>query len=514
MPMRFVAVVLLLLLNCLPGEAGGRGGHRTSFDPNSYGGGWTCFRTQASGACGSGPFVQYFDASCSGLAGKSADDAALASWHVYGLSLGDALAKLNMGDGSDCWFTPGPALIQDGDETHASIKNSIIWGYGATVHDIAVQVFGTVQLGTNDAKIQTASAGATTATLVNGADNTKFTVNSWVLISGLALQNFGFPLNPQFFEWNYITNIAGSTITFLLPLQNTYSSGWPDLGTGCSGNCGGPAWIFQSYPGWDASAQVFGLTFQTSNGAGIAIAGRQMQFTDVNFPTGTGPSQSKGLWFSFVNMPSVEADKTVEYLNLYRVYGGQIQFQSSSINNVDMISNTWSIAINGLPKNISMVDTRAPGGNPSIFVGPTGYGHGVNATIDGSFFASKTIGTRVIPINQFSYSDPTLTIANASGSAPNAWAMGVPGQKYYFSPADSTDNSSPHTVFTITAVRYDATNTYWDTDLGAVLPTPTCGGGPCTHISPYPMATIKQINTPAGGQCVTGYAPTGAGTGC
>src|SRR6202021_2839934 len=124
----------LLFVLCLVSDlafAGGRGGYNVTFDPNSYGGGWTCFRSSASGTCG-GATAQFFNAACDGT---TDDTTALLAWITFGVGQGASQAKLYIPAGSKCNF-PGVSCLTTtcvtGDPV---IQNALIWAYGAIANN-------------------------------------------------------------------------------------------------------------------------------------------------------------------------------------------------------------------------------------------------------------------------------------------------------------------------------------------------------------------------------------------
>src|SRR6267154_561942 len=128
--MRRLLLLLLLLFNSSV-IAGGRGGHNTVFDANLLGGGWTCFRSAASGTCGFAT-TNYFNAACDGA---TDDSSALSAFVTYGVAQNPGLVKLYIPSGSRCTFTTffNGSTSPTGTAGSTPIKNVIIWGYGATV---------------------------------------------------------------------------------------------------------------------------------------------------------------------------------------------------------------------------------------------------------------------------------------------------------------------------------------------------------------------------------------------
>src|SRR5262249_46928272 len=173
--------------------------------------------------------------------------------------------------------------------------NVTISGYGATVDSLHI---GTLLL-QNDfdhsARIETVSAGATSLNLITPADAAKFSVGQWILVSGLSLQDYGYPPNFRFFEYKQITNISGSVVTLSDPLEYSYKSTWPVVSYDSVQNLGGPATIFALGPTFDAEQKILGLevTADVNGGAVFMEAGRSLILDGMKFD-GLGPAPSVG----------------------------------------------------------------------------------------------------------------------------------------------------------------------------------------------------------------------------
>jgi hypothetical protein len=148
--------------------------------------------------------------------------------------------------------------------------NATISGYGASVDSLSI---GTANLLPQDfahsARIQTVGAGATSVSLVNAADASKFSVGQWILVTGLGLQvGPSFPPNFQYNEYRQITDISGSTISFGDGLRFSYESTWPqvDMDHVQGMDLAGPATIYALSPQFESIHSYYGLTV-TSSGA-------------------------------------------------------------------------------------------------------------------------------------------------------------------------------------------------------------------------------------------------------
>jgi hypothetical protein len=476
---RLLVAALVLVILSAPGYAGGRGGHSTTFDPNSYGGGWK-------------NFIADFGATCNGVA---SDDTALASWAAYGVGLGAAQAKLYIPPGSKCVFSSGFLACDNSTGTSASgIQNAIVWGYGATATNLRNGCYTFYDDNQHSARVATVNSGATAVTLVNSGDASKFAVGNWIAIAGLSLQIGSFPLNFQLIEYKRINGIVGSVVSLSTPLTFTYLSTWPVIAPNdTSQDYGGPATIYLMVPSFDTNLTVFGLS-STTPGNEVTMNGRTVIVYDANY-VGCSPSAGSSIWLFNVNCAGTEIDKDIE--NLYLV-------RSAAHNNWTMQSasviNFWCQQCTG---NFSgtVQNTYISGGSGNVSIGPSGYGVAQSLTVNGSVVpaAVNVAFGPGVPTTDFSFSSGVLSIANNSANIYKAYAWGIPGHSYYFGDTDGSNNSSPQTHFTISAVTQDATNSYftlsscsWGSCAGS-LPTPTCGANPsCANYIPYGAQAITQ----------------------
>lgn len=506
--MKRLLVTTFLLITISAAFAGGRGGHRTTFDPNSYGGGWTCFRTLASGTCG-GATTQYFNAACDGTTN---DAAAVTAWLSYGVSLGTAQAKLYLPPGSNCALTDGTTQITSG------IKNTVVWGYDASfkITGVASNLWiggsGLFDDNTHSALIQTVSAGSNTVTLVTAADSSIFTVGDWILVDNIAIQQAGYPPNFQTLEYKLITAITGTTtkvITLDSPLTNSYLSTLPAPN---DAEHGGPATIHLLSSNWNTNVQIFGLTVKRNSVYGGNVIGRSVTLQDMTYESAPNFTQSQNLSAVYLSVGDTpELDKLIEQLTFYRFYGPGLSVQSASLLNLNVISSkftyTGTNALNGTAQNTTLINSTMV----SAHIGPSGNGKGQTLTLDGTYIGTATQSYEAVPISAFSYSVGVLTIARANGNFPFATQWAVPGAIYYFNYAGNpgnrnSDGTGNPVKFTITGMTGDATNYYIATDMVGSLPTPTFGGQAANQLMISPVVTVTQRNSPTGSASVTGFA--------
>lgn len=490
--MRKLLFLLLFISVTFDANAGGRGGHNTTFDSNLYGGGWACFRALASGTCG-GATAQYFDAACNGIAD---DQPAVDSLITYAAGT-TSLIKLYIPPGSNCRFS-GVFKFVGSFGVASGPKNVLLWAYGSTLDGAIFGGWGFYQDGVHEGLIQNVIAGDTAVTLKTGSDAARFSVGDWVCVNGLGLQHGGFPPNQQYLEYRVITAINGSVISLSGSLRFDYKSNWPiaDLLP-----TQGPAIISKMQPTWDINIQVFGATLVSSSFQNL-FQGRTVISTDIQVRgqnTGIAPTTGDSLWFFNSQLLSVETDKLINNIYYYNSAASRIATQSTSVVNLTLWG--WSgDFITGLAQNNYIYNTRAG----FVLMGPTGFGHGVSAFFDGSTIVGASMVNHFIDVTWVTYSGGTFSIANADPNYYNAISAAVPGGLYGFSShvdfSSVKPDSNPLTTFTITAVRDDGTNTHFDTNIVGALPTPLCGVSSCPYYMAYPAGgagSIRQINKPA-----------------
>lgn len=454
-----VKLALALIFGAGSAWAGGRGGHNTTFDPNSYGGGWTTIN-------------------CTG-----SDATTLANWQTAAIAANPATANLRLIGGcvtsNDLGFLSG-------------IQNPTVWGYGATVNRIKIGGGGT-SFGTS-ALIQTVSAGASAVTLTTASDISKVSLGMRVAIAGLELQGTGgFPPNFQFFEYKIITNITGSVgsppvvISLESPLGNSYLSTWPTPPSAGDG----PAALYPMDSSWDTNVKILGLTIADPQCGQVVTTGRNIQLWDMVFPAcgvnnpGIAVTISQSVWVFNSQIGSSENDKEVSFLGMINIAGDALNTQSASIGTLLVQGASLSRQMFGTPLNATISGLKTP----LLAVGPNGYGAGSSVSIDGSTIASGRASGQFAFASSLTFSSGTFSLPIGDPNRFVMWQMGVPGHKYFRGDAASFTKSTPPLDFTITAVRQDASFIYWDTDIGNSLPS--CSANCANYVS-YSAATITQ----------------------
>jgi hypothetical protein len=489
-----LVLFLIAVLVPLEGDAFMRGGYGPVWNGNILGGGWVCFQSQITG-CSQG-----FNAACDGVR----DDKT--AWNNFlNYASGVPMAKLYIPPGANCVNSggggfkttiPGASMHVDG----TKVPGLIIWAYGASFDTLFIGAPGALfPDNTHNALLLNANAGDGAVSLKNARDVSIFAVNKWIIVSGLATQRFGYPQNWQVFEYHKITAINGAVLTLDHPLSYSYKSTWPQAPTGDANNpdMGGPASAYLMNDAWDQDVTIYGLRVKQTTNA-IFDAARAVSIVGMLFDIGDGiaPSMSMNYTVTNINVGNPEFDKLVDTLTIDHVTARQFIFQSSSFNNVS-ISNATMTVLNGTTKNMTMTNVTISDAR----MGSLAYGHGTLFSIAGSTVTAARGVNICMPSvasgsSGMTFSGGTFT-ASKSGivDKDNLFRWAIPGQAYYFAASDGTDNSSPHTKFSITDFREDASNYYVDTDIIGSLPAPTCGGVTCACYTTYQASAVSQTNT-------------------
>ena len=237
-----------------------------------------------------------FGAACNGIDSDYAAFQAFNAWALQWQQSHSGLIELDIPSGSICMFSQSG----EGSWFAKGIKQLLVKGYGATLSDdngAGGGFFlggGGIESGNGGfgytdswtARAATVSAGSDSIALLDPSRTSIFSVGTWALITGLDLMGYGFPPDPQFFEYVQITAINPTTgqVTFAAPLKNSYESTWPNYWSGTPGlqpDQGGPATLYALDPSWDTEVEYDGLTI---NQAGQIYAnGRSVTFKDCQF---------------------------------------------------------------------------------------------------------------------------------------------------------------------------------------------------------------------------------------
>jgi len=209
--------------------------------------------------------------------------------------------------------------------------------------------------GSHFAFISSASKGSLTAALVTLADYTKFSVNQWVMVCGLNIQDgyssaayptgYGYPPNFQVFEYIQIGGINSSTgvITFNTSLVKSYLSTWPILnyGDALHTNGGGAAGIYSLPSDWNVTLEYRGITFADAvSSQQLYNNGKSITWRDCVFPDTLRPIPTQNQFWGAYNSSTTntalytEVDKNITTIVMDACTWGSIDFQSSSAENV------------------------------------------------------------------------------------------------------------------------------------------------------------------------------------
>ena len=384
--------------------------------------------------------------------------------------------------------------------------------------------FNTTENSETDPYIATAARGSTTVTLLNIADNIRFSVGDWACLTGIDLQGAGSPPNNYVSEYVQIVAINGATITLTSPIKNTYLSTWPTFISG--GNFqpdqGGPAQLREINIGWDCIHEYTDLNLAADtavNAKGRHITTRRLAYgsTQTSVSGGINPSENQYLYIidcSGANI-FVEPDKAVDNLIIQGGEWKRIHIQSASIQNILYDGITVNLSVAGTGKNHVIKNSDIE----FIFVGPvTGYGmcnvlnvidsevRGLGITGLATTNAINRLSTLDNGVITIPYGDDDgVCVEQAKGTAGNlningAWASGGVAAHPYgvlFYPRIDLSQSNPGVTFTITG-------TDWAGDPQEVQVVSGAG----TTLNPN--VNIKTINQVALSAGITGTVKVGS----
>jgi hypothetical protein len=313
-----------------------------------------------------------------------------------------------------CNFTTGNA------PTFTGLKKARLMGYGATLRSNnnqpalgaagGVTPAGICHKGLSDpkgcsARVASASAGATSVTLLDTSLCSRFTAGRWAVVTGFDIQGafnapYGYPPNPHFFDFVRIgatTNCASAgQITLGSALKHSYLSTWPQFNTGnaVEADQGGPATIYALDPNWGGAVDIRGVTIDSSHQS--IYQGRSVTLRDVTMTGGNCIIPSQNETFEMINSTgtncAIEVDKIIDRL----IYRGttlrRLMFQSSSTNLLEWDGGSLILDLNGTPKvaNISNLTT------PIVRLGPYAYGTATSATCSNCAISNEITGFGIV----------------------------------------------------------------------------------------------------------------------
>lgn len=354
------------------------------------------------------------------------------------------------------------------------------------------------------ATVSTVAAGATSVTLTDPTQVSKFAANRWAAMAGLDQQGGGSPINQYFHEFVFITAINGVSgqITFQSPLKFGYKSTWPN-------DQGGPAALWAMPAGWNVT-QVYNNTVTFGwDGPGDTLLnarGRSITFNNCSFPGNFGPniSENQTIIFNNCNMPNISRFEVDKLWEVATFNGGTIngfEFFSGTANDTFTLNGTnVTQAILGSPGTLNIVNSTLTGLKPGAEA------NGITSSISCS---NSNLGTGGIfdwaGVNDQQISAANGVTINTSGlmtiprsvDLPVRWA--VPGADVFLGNAD-TFLGLP---FSVTDVSGDATNTYVQTTLTGFSSLPG------SAVTAAPAKTINFVNC-TGSSSVLDWSQAGA----
>jgi len=345
---------------------------------------------------------------------------------------------------------------------------------------------------THHANIVTVSAGASTVTLVTGAQTSRFTSGQWVLVTEGDLQGFGYPVNPWKFEYKQILSIGSGTLTFTAPLDKSYSSTFPNYGAGDATHIyqGGPATVYAMLPAWNQEVELVGAYMPTTSDGLFYGKTRVAKYTNCSWET-YGPCPTVNVLYRMLRCDTpgtggIEVDKLVQRMEIIDSTPSRVDFQSPSVNDLYVTGSTSSVRFRGGCGDgtayINGLDT------PEFRFGPTSYGVAKGAI---SVINCNSANATWSPGYEANFSDFTeagggvLSIVTA---VPIPWA--VPGA--YCVLTNTAD------AFAVSFQVTDVTASGGTTSISTTLPFPVPGtiNGKTSPwiIHPHPGADVTATN--------------------
>jgi hypothetical protein len=335
----------------------------------------------------------------------------------------------------NCVFATGNAA------TFTGLTKARLWGYGATFTSNNNQPsLGTAGVATPagichrgladasgcSARLSSVSAGATSVTLLNTALCSRFTAGRWAVVTGFDLQgnlnSFGYPPNPQFFDYVQIVSTAScagsGVVTISRPLTYGYLSTWPNFASGTSGEAdpGGPATMYQLDSSWGGEVDIRGVTIDSTNQA--FYISRSVTLRDVTM-TGAAcviPTQSDT--FTMINSTgtncAIEVDKIINTLTYSGTTLKRLMFQSASTNTLNWTGGSLTQDMNGTPK-VAIINNLT---TPTLTLGPYAYGTPTSAICTNCVVTNETSGFGITETGRGIGSWPFYTISGGVWSYP------------------------------------------------------------------------------------------------
>jgi hypothetical protein len=348
---------------------------------------------------------------------------------------------------------------------------------------------------THNAKFTTASAGASTVSLITSGQTSLFTVGKWVLVTGIDMQGFGYPMNDAIFEFKKIQSIGTGTITFTEPLINSYKSTWPTFspGDGVNIDQGGPGNIYVLRDPWDQEVELKGA-FIADNSNLFYGKTRVAKYTDCTFET-YGPCPTVNILFRATRciatgFGGLEVDKVVHRAEFIDSTIRAIDFQSASVNevyasNLSQPSGRWR----GGGKNNTLINIST-----TLFnFGPMNYGaQGITAMTNVSASTGDWFSSNIFPFSDYTEEGSgVLSYAGGPNPASNTtgyWA--VPGNNCVLLDASNGFARS----FQVSDVSSSGGKTFVTTNLPFPVPSTINGKSSPWRIANHPCYDLTMVN--------------------
>lgn len=377
-------------------------------------------------------------------------------------------------------------------------KDLTIDAYGATLSSPPGTSNGFANSGpfndwTHHANFDTVSAGGDTITL---ADTSLFTVGKWVLLTAVDRQGYGYPPNPDVFEFKKVASKGAGSLTFTEPLLYAYKSTYPNYNPGNPEIYqGGPATVYVLRDAWDQEIELQGATL-TDTGNLFYGKCRVAKYTDCLFNT-YGPTPTVNLLYRMLrcNCPGfggLEIDKIVQRAEFIDSTPRAVDFQSAAVNDLYVNNVTSSSRWRGGGKSNYFKSLSTPDFEFGLMnygaMGPTYMEDCVSS--GATWFSS----------NVFPFSDYTEegggVLSYAGGPAPASrdgyWA--VPGISCVL--LDGSNGFARS--FQVLDLTASGGRTYVTTNLPYPLPSTINGKSAPWRIAAHPCADLTMVNGSGG----------------
>lgn len=377
----------------------------------------------------------------------------------------------------------------------------------------------------NSARINSASKGDTQVVLKTDADASKFEAGKYIAVCAYDTQaNHSYPINPALFEYALVDSISVMspiTLTLDAPITQSYSDTYPEYesGTILYPDEGGPATIYAMPSDWGTTNFTFnGLTI--INGSAIAatiIGGRNIKLVGCTiggpngiWPTINGTLVWDGVTATDLAIGEIEVDKLIANFSIINgsVVTQPLKFQSANVLNFSLLDSTAG-DFNGTAKNTIIVNSTV--GN--LGIGAIAYG--VCDTLncrDSTISSVANFAARETDLTNASIlrARDTSAISMSGGvlSMPNSAApfrFLIPGTRCMW--AGQRENE---TMFNVTDISQDGSNTYVQTDQVGTYPAiPLIGGTRIDMVLP-PVQKPALFSNCIGCADVKDWSQTGA----